>query len=400
MFDLLFFSFIGIIIGSFAGMLPGLHPNQLYFMLVSFGLFLEQKCFVVFLCSLAAANVLFNYLPSLFLSLPEIGTIINVLPGHRMVIKGNGMAALMVSLAAAVTTFLVIFLLLPVLVLTIPEIHKTTRPFVHFILLGLMVFMVFIEKDNKKRLFAALMFGLSGIWGILTLNSKLIDSSKSLMPALTGLFGLPGLIMSTSTKIPKQDSDKASIFIGAKPVILGLLAGVLSGILPGAGESQAGLAVMAFQKLKDEEVVGSLAAINAANMFLSMLMLATTGKVRSGLTEALSPTDFKEFLLLGCGSVLFSAGISAIICFLLGKRVIKLLESIDYKKLSYVISLSLALMVVFISGLVGLFILLVSTCIGMLPLLLHVKRTCNMGFFMVPVVLYYIGWMELFISIS
>jgi putative membrane protein len=206
--------------------------------------------------------------------------------------------------------------------------------------------------------------------------------------------------MSSKSKISKQHSGEANIFIGLKVMFLGLLAGVLSGILPGAGESQAGLVVMSFQRLKDEEAVASLASINAANMFLSLLMLAATGKVRSGLAEALASTDFKEFMLLGCGSILFSAGISSLICFWIGNRVIKLLESIDYKKLSYIIIVFLVLMVVLFSGIIGLFILMVSTCMGMLPLLLHVKRTCNMGFLMMPVILYYLGLVELFSLVS
>jgi len=393
MLDLLFFSFFGIIIGGLAGLLPGLHPNQIYFFLSSFSLFIEQKHFVVFLCSLAVSNIVFSYLPSLFLSLPEINTVINVLPGHKMVIKGEGKKALLASLAAAVITFLILFIFAPLMMLVLPVIYKATRSFVHLLLFGLVVFMVFLEKDNKKRLLASLLFILSGIWGILTLNNKLINSNESLMPALTGLFGLPALIMTSKSKIPKQNSGEVGVFIGLKAVFLGLLAGILSGILPGAGESQAGLAVMSFQRLKDEEVVGSLSSINAANMFLSLLMLAATGKIRSGLAEFLSSVGFNDFLFLACGSILFSAGVSSIMCFWLGNRVIKLLESIDYKKLSYIIISLLVLMVLLLSGPIGLFILLVSTCMGMLPLLVHVKRTSNMGFLIVPTILYYLGWM-------
>jgi putative membrane protein len=393
MLDLLFFSFFGIIIGGLAGLLPGLHPNQIYFFLSSFSLFIEQKHFVVFLCSLAVSNIVFSYLPSLFLSLPEINTVINVLPGHKMVIKGEGKKALLASLTAAVITFLILFIFAPLMMLVLPVIYKATRPFVHLLLVGFVVFMVFLEKDNKKRLLASLLFILSGIWGILTLNNKLINSNESLMPALTGLFGLPALLMTSKSKIPKQNSGEVGVFIGLKAVFLGLLAGILSGILPGAGESQAGLAVMSFQRLKDEEVVGSLSSINAANMFLSLLMLAATGKIRSGLAEFLSSVGFNDFLFLACGSILFSAGISSIMCFWLGNRVIKLLESIDYKKLSYIIISLLVLMVLLLSGPIGLLILLVSTCMGMLPLLVHVKRTSNMGFLIVPTILYYLGWM-------
>jgi len=387
MLDIIVFSFLGIIAGIIAGLLPGLHPNQIYF-LSSTLVVLEPKYFVVFLCSMAVSNIVFNYLPSLFLSLPDLSTIINILPGHRMVLKGEGMKALLASLVAVIITLIILSLSLPLLLILLPIIYKAAAPFVPFLLLALMVLMVLLEKGWEKKVFAAFLFLLSGIWGFVVLNSKLIASHTAILPALTGLFGLPGLLASAKTRIPKQTVNEVNVNISMKIILVGLAAGFLSGVLPGAGESQAGVAVMAFQRANDEEIVSSLAAINIANLFLSLVMLASTGRVRSGLSDALAIIDFKEFLLLSVGALLFSIGLSALACFWFGKKLLFLLEKVDYKKLSYTVILFLLIIVYAFSGFVGLFILLVSTSMGILPLMLHVKRTCNMGFLMIPVILY------------
>lgn len=395
MLDIVLFSFLGILIGILAGLVPGLHPNQIYFLSSTLILYLDPKCFVVFLSSLAASNIVFNYLPSLFLSLPEASTIINILPGHRMVLKGEGMRALLASLSSMLLALVILSLSLPSLLFFLPLMHKLVSPFIPFLLIGLMCLMVLLERGFEKKVFAALLFLLSGVWGLVVLNSKLIASHVSILPALTGLFGLPGLLMSSKTRIPKQTSHEITVKVNVKVVFLGLIGGFLSGVLPGAGESQAGVAVMCFQKTGDEEIVSSLAAINIANTFLSLVMLAATGRVRSGLADALAVLEFKEFLPLSVGALLFSTGFSAIVCFWSGKRIVSLLEKVDYKKLSYATIAFIIIIVYALSGFIGLFILLVSTSIGILPLLLHVKRTCNMGFLMVPVIFYYLGFIGL-----
>jgi len=40
---------------------------------------------------------------------------------------------------------------------------------------------------------------------------------------------------------------------------------------------------------------------------------------------------------------------------------------------------------------IGLFILFISTCIGILPQILGIKRTSNMGFLMIQTLVYFAG---------
>ncbi len=389
MIEFFAFSFFGILIGLFAGLLPGIHPNQIYFFLTTIGLFTEPKYFVVFISSIAVSNIVFSYLPTLFLSLPDTSTIMNVLPGHKMVLLGHGQKALFISLASVVITTLVIITLMPLFVFITPKIQDFTKPFIPFLLFALMMYMILLENGIKK-IVALLLFLFSGIFGIIALNSKLISSEKVLFPALTGLFGLPGLIFATKNKIPKQDSHEIFVKINVKMILPGLIAGILAGILPGAGESQAGLAVSSLLHLKDEEIIGSLASINISNMFLAIITLLTTGKTRSGLADALAVIDIKEYFFLFLAACLFSLGISILLCFYIGKKMLHVLERIDYTRFSHAIIWFILFLTILLTGLIGVLVLIISTCMGMLPLLFGVKRTNNMGFLMVPVITYYL----------
>ena len=75
---------------------------------------------------------------------------------------------------------------------------------------------------------------VSGLWGILCLNSTIITSDWALFPSLTGMFGIAGLLMSMNegVKFPKQVVSK-KIDVGNiwKIVVSGLVAGLLIGVV-------------------------------------------------------------------------------------------------------------------------------------------------------------------------
>jgi len=389
MLELLFFSFFGIFVGFLAGLLPGIHPNQIYFFVASFGLFIQPQNYVAFLTSIAISNIIFSYIPSFFLSLPDGNTVINMLPAQKMVLKGQGFKALMISLVSATLTMIALIIAAPALMAIVPAFQKIAAPFTPIMLAALIAAMVLIEKDFQRRLLALILFAISGVFGIVALNSKLLPSDKALFPALTGLFGLPSLLLSSKGKLPKQDSHEVSVNVNVKMIFAGIIAGALSGMLPGAGESQAGIIVSIFTKLNEEEIVGSLAGINIANLVLSIISLVAAGKIRSGLGQALSLIDAKAYLLVILGSALISLGVSCSVCMFLAKKLLDLMEKVDYQNLSLIIAFFILLLVIIFTGTAGLLILITATALGLIPLLAGVKRTSNMGFLMIPVIIYY-----------
>jgi len=400
MLDTIFFIFVGLIFGLIAGILPGIHPNQIYVALMSLLPLLsdiEPNAILALILSTAMANTLSNYLPAIFFSVPDPNTIINVLPGHRMVLDGKGMDALFISLVGAFLTLVVCLVSLPLLLYLIPILHEFLYPYLQFLLIGLSFYMIWMEKGWKDRIFCLSIYLLSGLWGILTLNSTIISADWALFPTLTGMFGIAGLLLSMEevTKLPPQDiSEDVNIGNVGKVVGSGVIAGLLIGVLPGAGESQAGVLVSQFTGLSQNEFLGTLAGINMSNLFFALVSLYSFGKIRSGSAAAIDEVILEfglDHLVFSVGIILFSGALSVLATWYLGKKTLKTLEKVNYRLLSQIIIGFTAVMVFWLTGIVGVFILIISTCLGLLAVLLEVKRTSNMGYLMIPTIIYFSG---------
>lgn len=231
------FTFIGILFGLIAGILPGIHPNQVFVVLISLLPLLSNfsdYSLLAFTVSLTVSNIIFNYIPSIFFSVPDPGTTMNVLPGHRMVLDGKGMDALFISLCGSFFTLIFCVMTLPFLLRVIPVMNNFLYPFLHFLLIGLTIWMVLLERGMKKKFCFIVSYLISGFWGILTLNSVFISSDDVLFPALSGMFGIAGLLLSLNetNSIPAQKkSGKTDVGNMKRVVFSSFLAGLLIGVL-------------------------------------------------------------------------------------------------------------------------------------------------------------------------
>jgi putative membrane protein len=397
-FDVILFTLVGIFIGYFTGIMPGLHPNQVFILLIALLPLVSNYstgALIAFVIAVSISNVMANDIPSIFLSVPDPATVVNVLPGHRLVLQGRGLEALFICLICEVLTLFVAIILLPILLFMIPLVHELLYPYMHFLLLFLTIWMIILER--KKKLVCAFLYLLSGIWGLLTLNSILIPSDQALFPALTGMFGIAQLIVSmqTITHLPLQMSVRNVKIKRLKVVILsGLLAGLLAGILPGAGEAQAAIAVAEFTRLDQRGFLGTLAGINMSNLLFSIVSLYSLHKIRSGASAALDEIVYNfgmNELIFSIGIMMFTVGMSGILTWITGKKFLRFLQKINYKFLSKLIIIFTVIIVILLTGVIGLFILFISTCLGLLPLVFGVKRTSNMGYLLVPTILYFAG---------
>ncbi|MGD1061087.1 MAG: tripartite tricarboxylate transporter permease [Methanomassiliicoccales archaeon] len=134
----LLFSVAGSALGICSGVVPGLHVNTLSLILVSAFPLLEPSVaglcgsFLIdpslaplFLCctivSAAVTHSFLDFLPSLFLGVPEEGTVVSVLPGHRLLLDGRAMDAVKcAALGSLVGALFGVFLVMPLQVLMAP----------------------------------------------------------------------------------------------------------------------------------------------------------------------------------------------------------------------------------------------------------------------------------------
>ncbi len=90
---------LGLVLGFITGLLPGLHSNTIISVLSSMGLEGEELAAIII--ALFPAHLIFSFIPSVFFGVPEADTALCVLPGQRMVMRGEGLKALKTLLNAA-----------------------------------------------------------------------------------------------------------------------------------------------------------------------------------------------------------------------------------------------------------------------------------------------------------
>ncbi len=388
------FFILGILIGLIAGLVPGIHPN-LFALLVStifIRLFSEPIYALVFLVSMGITNSIASFIPTIILGAPDPEDSLAALPGHRMLLKGLGYYAIKLTvLGSIVSIFLSILLLFFISPILQPS-YQFLRRYIHIILL-IVVFALIIKE--RKIFTATFCFILSGILGIVSLSIP-INRSLLLFPILTGLFGLPMLIISLKNepKIPFQSTKEMKISKKTinKNLFLGTVAGFITGILPGVGAAQA-TAIASIGERNDEGFLISIGATTTANILFSFLSIWLIGRPRSGLAVAVSKImqiGFDEFVLMIMVSLL-SGLISAFLTLKISKKVLNYISNIDYKKLNISVIILISVVTLWLTGIYGILLLITSTSLGLFTILSNVRRMHLMGVLILPTILFFAG---------
>jgi putative membrane protein len=279
------------------------------------------------------------------------------------------------------------------------------------------------QKVWRKRAFAILLIGMSGLLGIFAFRMEymsvpLVDWGQGsiLLPLLSGLFGASQLIVSlfSDPVIPAQydsklDLEKRRMIRG---VFTGSICGSIVAWLPGISSSIATVFARLFVKQEEmgkksgykndeaflsssKEFIVSISGVNTSNAIFGLMALAFIGKTRSGAMVAINELmngislEFSLVLLFLC-AILLTSLLSYFSTIYLGDNIHNVLEKINYPKLCYSIIFFLAVMVLLSTGIFGLLIFIISIPIGMLAPFLGIKKSHAMGVILLPVILYFI----------
>lgn len=389
---------IGICLGIITGLTPGLHLNTMALLVVSLSPILLRHTtlanLVVLIISMSISQTIFDNLPNIYLGAPDEAKVLAVLPGHKMLLQGEGHNALKLTVMGSFFSLILSVSLIPLLIPLVKVIQPIVKDYIGWILVVVMSFMIL--KD-KMRWWNLIMFFMSGTLGLVVLNIPNIPNV--LFPLLSGLFGFSILLLSLKDKtvIPPQNLEAPLLVKGSvvtKSVIGATIVGFIAAFLPGFGSSQA--AILAQQFLKDIGDKGFLilvGGINTVNMALSLVTLYAIDKARNGSIVAISQIT-KEFnlqlLLLSIAAVLISGGIATALSLKISKVFSKLILKVDYSKLILGVMLFVTLLVFYFSNWIGLLILLVSTSIGLVASLKGVGKNHLMGVLILPVILYFL----------
>jgi len=356
------------------------------------------KYLIVLVVSVAVTEMFIDYIPSIFLGAPEADTSLSVLPGHRLLLEGRGYEAIKLTILGGVGGLLVSLIFIALLANHFQLLYEVTRPFVQYLIMGVMLFMIVTEKKPKKMLSSILILSITGLFGVLVLNSSLVPAQEVLFPSLTGLFGLSTLMVSIfeRSSIPRQKEDSKMLISKKeiiKSLILASIAGIVVGFLPAVGISEAGTMVQYLGGSGEaRSFLITISGINVANDVFSLVSLFLVGNPRSGASVAiqgiLGELIFFDVLYL-VGVIMLTAGIAALLTRYLGKIIPKYLEKVNYKILIISVIIFITGLVLFLTNPLGLLILFTSTSLGLLCSFLEIRRSHCMGILLIPSLLFF-----------
>ncbi len=382
---------IGIVCGIITGLAPGIHVNLVCSLLwaalpwIPF----SPAAIAVFIIAVATTHTFLDAIPSVFLGAPDSASALGVLPGHRYLLKGQGVMAVRLSTVGALGGLLLGLVCYPLFAYATVLFERVPRVWLGATLLAIPIIMLLREK---KRTAALIVIVLSSTLGMVGFRYP-----DPLFPMLSGLFGTSMLLISLREKIniPTQAwRDETQLRLGdaARAGIGGLIAGGLTAILPGVGAAHASVIGMLLATgTGDHGFLILTGTIGTTNFFLSLAAFDAIGKARNGALLTATNLSPNESIMACIGAALLAGGIGAILTLKFARVAAALLPKIPYQGLSLAVIGSTAILVLLLNSWSGLGLLICSTCIGLLSGVSKCARAHAMSCILVPVGLRFLG---------
>jgi len=389
----------GIVLGTISGLLPGVHVNTM-----AGGLLAVQTALIpvfgpeMIAAAMVAALITHTFLdtiPSTFLGIPDPDTALSVIPSHSLCLEGKGEEAVRIAALGSAGGFIAGIPVALALLLVAPYIQGPVDWAVGIVITAVAAYLILWSESPAHALAIFLVSGALGIFtfhfGYLCVSP--LGYSSTLMPLLSGLFGISILLVSGGGRVPEQRF--CGITLPCTTLIRGSIAGSVAGVvvgwLPGLSNATAN-AVIATASRYDRDPRGYIFATSSANTVNALVGLAAfaaIARTRNGVMVALSALEVPPLGLLVLAAALAACSAYLITVLLAGSA--WRLGGISKQRLSQGVIAFVALLTFLLSGLFGLFVLVLATLTGLAPRLLNVPQLYCMGAVMVPVILFSFG---------
>jgi putative membrane protein len=371
-----------------------------------------------FFMALVVSWSIINTLPAMFLGAPDESAMFVVLPGQKYMLQGKGYEAAVLTGIGGIAGIVALWVLFPFSFHLLKYVKNLISPHLFWIL-GLIIVYIIASEWPKATLRAKTALGrtleglkscgagfltliLAGVLGLMVMNRTLLPVEKafqSLMPAFVGLFAVPWVITNiiSKTEIPKQYIGN-SVDVSFSHIIKGTVAGVLGGgfaaLMPGVTGGVGGLLSGHALAQRDERIFvlsqGVSKTIYYVGAFLFFFIVPLNHLTRGGLAWMLKPyytaytiADYWRIMAV----MAISGGLSFLLLLPLSRFMIKLVTKINYRSVSIITTFILFAIVFAMAGWMGLLIMLVATCIGLIPVLWHSRRMNCLGILLIPMFL-------------
>lgn len=310
--ETLLYCFIGVTLGTFIGVLPGLGPMVTIGMLLPITYYLDPTSAIVMLAGIYYGSQYGNSTASILLNLPGTSAgAVTCIDGYPMAKAGRAGKALFLTTIASFVGSCVGIAILAGLAPTLARFALQFGPAEYFALMlfGLVAAAALVQESVARGLiavFLGLLVGLIGIdinSGTLRFTFGIVNlwDGIGLVPIATGIFGVAVIMASAGRKVEGKPvssaigwrtslPDKDDMTRSSLPIARGSLIGSALGILPGAGPTVSTFIAYAVEKrvAKDpsrfgkgavEGVVAPEASNNAAAQtgFIPTLTLGIPG---------------------------------------------------------------------------------------------------------------------------
>lgn len=383
---------LGVALGVFTGLVPGIHPNTVIFgsMPLYFYTGIEFLIYMCFIAGLSVSHTFHDFLPAIFLSAPEADAALSSIPGTEMASEGRGIEAFYYTVGGGVSSVIVFLVLAPMLFLGLETIYGLFEPFMEYILLFFLIFMIL---DANSLLSAVPVALFAGILGVVSLEMP-VNQQYILLPVFTGLFAIPAIIrtMEERDSLPEQYTPEIEPNAAARGGALGFIAGLIAGVFPGLGAAGSTSFLSPLMSDSEKEFLAGMGGVNTTDILMSFLAVFLLGKARSGASVALkSLSEIRApevFFLMG-GSIL-AVSVSALIALRVSKIFVEMLERICLRPVLIGVILVILVSTIYLTGFLGILILFTASAIGYSSVLAGERKLC-MAVLLVPSILFFSG---------
>ena len=394
---IVFYLLLGCFLGIITGLTPGLHINNVSLLLLFLLPFADLNI-AVLIVSMSIMHAFTDFIPSILFGAPEQESFLSILPGHKLLLKGEGLLAIKLTIVGGLIAGMLSLIISPIFALFLVQFIPLITLLIPWILIAILFSMILSERTKKQKIFAIITIVFSALLGVIVLRN-FFPVQNALMPLITGFFGISTILYSLKekTRIGRQKIEKNFFELKASILHSGLAtfsAGIVS-LLPSIGASEAAFIVRKLVgKISTKNYLIILGGISTSNMILSIIVLFFIGKTRTGtaaIIKQIIPLTFNELIIIIL-AIIASLGLGAMASLYLSKFLIQRMHAIKYQKINLFILAFLIGLTLLLSGFKGVLVLALSSSIGLMAITSHSRRTNCMAFLMVPTILFYLGF--------
>lgn len=412
------FAVLGALAGSAAACIPALH----IYTLIGGLLFLPTQGVTgelpgqwlsALTIGLVTGWTIVNAVPAILLSAPDESALFTVMPGHRFLMSRRGFEAVILTAFGAAGAIALILAVTPFAPRVLPDVHRVLTPHYHWMIWTVMAFMLMSEwprgrtavmspwerftSGTANTMAGLATFLLSGLLGFVLLYRSPLpvqSSFQNLTPAFAGLFALPWLILNLVSRISIPPQQMAmSVRLEGRELLRGIAGGTLGGafaafvpvVSGGIGAMLAGHATSQRDERTFLVAQGASKAVYYAGGLLLLFVpgLQVARGTGASMLHVLYTPTLDDYWPAVAATALATSTTLLVLPFC-ARFTLRIMEKIGYRAVSWCALALIVLLVMGVTGWAGLAVTLVSTGIGLIPVLFDSRRMNCLGVILLP----------------